>query len=109
MNSTPADLAINRVLQAEQEARAAVAACREAAASRVAQAREQAREVADRADRRIGHVHGLADRSIERQCQALDDELRELEGDHEPDAGQQAHLRESVERLLDDWFSAGEA
>lgn len=66
------DRAINRVLQAEAEAREAVAQCRERAESILAQADTECREITRRAEARLQLTQRIADRGIARAL----DELR---------------------------------
>ncbi len=65
------DLAINRVLAAERDARDAVARCRQQAERILADADTRAGEVATRAERRIRKAHEIADRGIERALAGL--------------------------------------
>lgn len=69
--SPSVDEAMNRVLRAEQDARAAVDACRAEAAAVVAAAEERAKRVVEAADRRIRAAHQLADRAVEQAVKSL--------------------------------------
>lgn len=69
--SPSVDEAMNLVLRAERDARAAVETCRAEAAAMVAAAEERAKRVAEAADRRIRAAHQLADRAVEQAVKAL--------------------------------------
>ena len=90
------DLAINRVLAAEREAREAVEQCRAEAALILNAAEERARAVTSRTERRIKAVHRIADRAVERALS----ELRKEPGDEVvPEEAGRAGGR--LERALD--------
>jgi len=80
------DRAINQVLEAEREARDAVALCRAEALKILAAAEEDARRTARRTECRITLVHRIADRAVDRALNELrktpaDSESRMLEAD----------------------------
>lgn len=59
------DVAITRILAAEQQARAAVDGCRQSADALVDQALVHARAIGNRADHRIALIHARVDQTIE--------------------------------------------
>jgi len=69
--SPSVDEAMNRVLRAEQEARAAVEGCRAEAAAIVTAGEERAKRIVQAADRRIRAAHRLADQAVERAVKDL--------------------------------------
>ena len=70
--------AIERVLEAERDARAAVSVCEEQAARTVAEARLHARRVAERADARIDAMRAAARSRLAADLARLDAEARAL-------------------------------
>lgn len=70
------DAAFNRVLAAEAQARERVEDCRREAAAIVSAAALRARAISDAADRRMGLVHRIADRGVERAVAELLGEAR---------------------------------
>jgi regulator of protease activity HflC (stomatin/prohibitin superfamily) len=62
---------MNRVLRAEQDARAAVDVCRGEAAAMVAAAEALAKRVVQATDRRIRAAHQRADQTVEQAVRAL--------------------------------------
>jgi hypothetical protein len=77
----PVDAAIAQVLQSEQAARDAVARCAAQADSWVAQARDAARQTAERAAARIAHVHAFAQVHLDARLAELDEARLALEQD----------------------------
>ncbi len=63
--------AIDRVLDAEREARATVAACEKAGSTAVEAARQIARGIVERAEARTVALHGRAAKNLERCAAAL--------------------------------------
>jgi len=63
--------AINRVLGAERDARAAIERCVQQAAATVDAARQRARHLAAHTDVRIGKVHARCSLALGRQIEAL--------------------------------------
>lgn len=95
----PVDAAIAQVLQAEQAARDAVARCAAQAESWVAQARDAARQTAERAQARIARVHAFAQVQLDARLAALDAARLALERSAAAAAPDDARLRAAVERL----------
>ena len=93
------DAAIASVLQAEQEARAAVARCAALADRRVQTAREQSRAVAERAAARTARVHTWAATALATRVARIETEraaLQAMAGDERIDPAQ---VRTAAERL----------
>lgn len=63
--------AIDGVLEAERDARAAVAACEQAGSKVLEAARQQARSIAERAQARAVALHGRAAKNLEQCAEAL--------------------------------------
>jgi hypothetical protein len=97
-----AEVAIARVLAAEQEARAAVAACARQAEHEVQFARDRARAIQARAAARVARVQAMAERELAR-LRALDAEqhlaLARIGSGADVDAQQ---LARAVEQLADE-------
>lgn len=85
------EVAMNRVLEAERAAHAAVAECEARAAALIDAAQQQARRIHTRTDARLGQVHSRCALALSQQVEALlqqdpagaastalDDEMREL-------------------------------
>ena len=100
------EAAIARVLAAEHEARAAVAACeREAEAIRAA-ARSRAKRTAERAANRIAAIRaGLADK-LSGRLAAIDAEFVAPDPQAAQDAAAHARLDAAVGRLADELIGA---
>jgi|GEM_PF-6961929 len=62
MSEATSDQVINRVLEAEKNARHEVDICRHKAAVVITDSRERVRRIMNRADERISKVHHIADR-----------------------------------------------
>ncbi len=108
MERSDADMAINRVLQAEVEAREAIESCRREAAARIIQAGSMARRISTRVDRRVARISALADRAIAAQCGELEQQARALQADGGLADDERARLDRAVTRLIDDWLDAGD-
>lgn len=93
------DAAIEQVLQAEQAARDAVDRCGAEAELRVAQAREQARRIAERAAVRIARVHDIAQARLQARLDAIERERAALDRPAAAAGAQAAHLQAAIERL----------
>jgi hypothetical protein len=93
------DAAIEQVLQAEQAARDAVNRCGAEAELRVAQAREQARRIAERAALRSARVHDIAQARLQARLEAIDAQRTALDRSLASAAADAAHLRAVIERL----------
>lgn len=100
MKATTPDTAIERILEAEQEAREAVEACRRRADELVDQGLVGARRIADRADERIGLVHARADAGIERALARIEQELETLAEQPAVDDADWRRLDEAVDALV---------
>lgn len=89
--SAAVDAAINRVLAAEEESRAAVERCAEQAAEIVAAAQAQADRIEQRTEERVRRAHRIADQRLEGVWRELaaengnDDEALELPSAEELD------------------------
>lgn len=93
------DLAINRVLEAEREARDQVEQCRAQAARLLAAAEDRSRRIARRAEQRIHAAHRVADQGVAAALQAM--------AEHEPidrtaDAGADALVDRAAGILADE-------
>lgn len=100
MNREPAvDASMARVLQAEQAARASVAAARDEAAHIGERARAEARGIADRARERVARAHARVESALQAALAALAAEARSLPGHDEPDDAARARLEHAVQRL----------
>jgi len=71
-NLAAVDAAIDQVLAAEREARAAVASCRAEGDRILAAAEEKARRIDQRTEARIARAHRTADRAVEKALAALE-------------------------------------
>ncbi len=94
-----ADAAINRVLEAEQRAREAIARCREEAAQRVTEARLRARRIEERADRRVSKLRAACQQWTAAQAAKLLAEAEELRSCPAIDEVRRARLDEVIRRL----------
>lgn len=95
------DQAIDRVLLAEREGRAAVAACAEQAAIIVAEAHARADRIARRTEQRMQHVSRIADRRLEQLLREFD-EVPPMPGDDRRTAPAEADLERAIGRLVDE-------
>lgn len=68
---TTTDEAINAVLRAERDARAAVEACGEEAEQVLAEARQEARRIARRTESRISRLHNRCAADMHRRVEAM--------------------------------------
>ena len=93
------DLAINRVLQAEREAREAVARCRREALQSLEAAREQARRIRRRVDQRLILVQKRAEAGVERALSAGRSGGRRTDAAAFPSREQQQRLEAAIEAL----------
>jgi len=91
-----------RVLRAEQEARAAVAAAREEAQRIAELARTAARELAERRRVRLARLHERIERSLATELAAIAAEARALPDPAAPDALAVSALQRSVQVLAAD-------
>lgn len=100
------DGAIDQVLAAEREARAAVASCRAEANRILTAAEEKARRIDQRTEARIGRAHRIADQAVERALAAL--ERTAAEGVFEPPHVRvQWLLERAVDGLVDEILRGG--
>jgi Ni,Fe-hydrogenase I large subunit len=101
-STSPAEVAIARVLAAEREARAAVADCARQAERDIQTARERARAIQARAAERVARAQAMAERELA-QLRALDtaqhQALARVGSSAHDDAQQRAR---AVERLADE-------
>ena len=92
----PVEAAINRVLEAEKEARQAIESCRLDARHIVNRARQEATRSLERADGRIGLMHRRCEQSVGRRLAELRAEAERIpdEAVLEPD------MRERLEAIV---------
>ncbi|WP_127477975.1 hypothetical protein [Sulfurivermis fontis] len=96
-NST--EEAMNRVLEAERAALAAIAECTTRAANLIEAAQQQARRIHRRTDSRISQVHAHCALALGRQVELLLQQEAENASATVPDAVIQEVLAAAVERL----------
>jgi F0F1-type ATP synthase membrane subunit b/b' len=96
---TPAEAALAQVLQAEREAREAVAECRRRAETIVDAGRARARRIQARSEERIAALHVRADRTVGRTVAALAAEAQSLATPLVLDDGQRARLDRAIANL----------
>jgi vacuolar-type H+-ATPase subunit H len=94
-----AEAAINRVLEAEQQARAAVARAHRDAAERVTQARLRARRIEERADARASKVRAACQQWSAQRVAQLQAQVEELRTCAPVDEARRARLEAAIERL----------
>jgi len=103
-----ADGAIAQVLEAEREALEAIARCEAEAATLVATAREAARRIAARADRRLAAARArLGERASARKG-LLDAEIARLRAEPGTQPAERPRLEDAVRRLAAELVSGGE-
>lgn len=104
---TTTDEAMNAVLRAERDARAAVDACSDAAEGVLAEARQQARHLAQRTEARISRLHNRCAADAHRRVEAM---LRaeRAPGDSIPSASEDEILQAAVNLLADELIGEGE-
>jgi len=107
VDSTPADAAINRVLEAEQAAQGEIAECRHQALAILREARARARAVSERADRRIGRVHAISDNAVGEALARIAAETDALDGRPELTPALLERLDTAIGTLLDEMLSEG--
>lgn len=93
------DRAVARVLDAEREAREAVERCHEQARSDLARARSGAREVLNRADRRISAVHERCAKGLGHALDRLRTETEAIPLEPTVDASTHRRLATVVQRI----------
>ena len=98
--SSSADTAINRVLEAEQSAQREVAQCRVQALEVLQESRARARAVAERADQRINRVHAICDAAIHRALKDISIESQMLAGTPELTPELTQRLDDAIDRLI---------
>ena len=98
--SSTADAAINRVLEAEQDAQQEIAQCRVQALRVLREARTRARAVAQRADLRINRIHALCDAAIHRTLADISIESQMLAGPPELTPELAQRLDQAINRLI---------
>jgi vacuolar-type H+-ATPase subunit H len=100
MTATTPDTAIERILEAEQDARQAVETCQRQADGLLDEGLARARRVTDRADERIGLIHARADAGIDRALARLEEQLETLAGRPAVDEADWQRLDGAVEALI---------
>jgi len=88
-----------RVLQAERDAREAIAQARDAATHIAEAARAQARAVAERRRDRLARVHAQVDRQLHDRLAAIAAEAQALPVHDDPEAAALARLERAVDAL----------
>ena len=96
---TPANSAVNRVLEAERLAKQAIEGCRRDAAEVVETARRQARRINERTDARVSAVHIRCDLDIAQRKAEIDAAGRNIPTDVDLNEQDLAKLDEAVEAL----------
>ncbi len=91
--------AMNRVLGAERDAKAAITQCEAQAAATVEQVRQQARRIAERTDRRISRLHTNCELSAARRIDLLLRQERSADAERIAPPHEQEVLAAAVERL----------
>lgn len=94
------DAAINRVLDREREARAAVAECQERANALLGEARRKAQRIEARGEERIAAMHAICDQSVARAIAALLGRRPPVQADLSPE--QVRRLEVAIEALADE-------
>lgn len=97
--------AMNRVLEAERSARAAVADCESQMQALMEQARQQRRNILERAQKRVLALHARSAQSVARRAERI------LGPGETASVGQpvdRARLRAAIERLLERLTAAGD-
>jgi vacuolar-type H+-ATPase subunit H len=102
-----ADAPINRVLEAEQRAREAIARCREEATQRVTDARLRARRIEERADRRVSRLRAACQEWTAAQAAKLRGEAEELRSCPAIDEVRRARLEDAIRRLAAELTGGG--
>jgi hypothetical protein len=93
------DLAIVRVLQAEQSARDAVAQCATDAERLRQEARARARAIAERAAERVARVHASTEARLQSAIARLNAQRAALLQPAPPDPGEPARVARALDRL----------
>ncbi len=91
--------AMNRVLGAEHDAKAAITECEALAAATVEQARQRARRIAERTDRRISRLHAACELAAARSIDLLLRQERGSDAQRNAPPHEQEVLAAAVERL----------
>jgi vacuolar-type H+-ATPase subunit H len=107
MNSKPdavestavAKHAIERVLEAERDAQAAVVACEAAGSKALEAARQQARSIIERAQARAVALHGRAAKKVEASAAAVMEQRLKVAADAVRQLSDPARLGVALERL----------
>lgn len=102
-----ADTAINRVLEAEQKARDAIARCRGEATQHVTDARLRARRIEERADRRVSKLRAACQQWTGAQAAKLLAEAEELRSCPAVDEVRRARLDDAIRRLAAELTGGG--
>jgi vacuolar-type H+-ATPase subunit H len=102
-----ADTAINRVLEAEQKAREAIAHTRSEAARHVTDARLRARRIDERADARVSKLRAACQQWTGGQSAKLLAEAEELRSCPAVDEVRRARLDDAIRRLAAELTGGG--
>ena len=94
------DAAINRVLEREREARAAIAECQERANALLGDARRKAQRIEARGEERVAAMHAICDRSVAQAIAALLGQRPPVTADLSPE--QVRRLDVAIEVLADE-------
>lgn len=94
--------AINRVLEAEQDARRAMRECDLEAEAVLREARERARRIGQRAEQRIQRWYLSSDRRVAKRLSDLDKRAQAFRDDPLEPPQLSAEWRRAVERLVDE-------
>ena len=97
-----AEGAINRVLQAEREARNAMLECDQQADGILREARERARRIRQRAEQRIQQWYVNSDRRAAERVGTLDEQGQALQADPPQPSGLSREWQLAVQRLADE-------
>ncbi len=106
IDTAEVDQAINRVLEAERESRAAVARCADQAAAMLATARSQAERITRRMESRSQRLSEIADRQVARAQQEHD--AKPVEGSSSEGLVVDDGLQQVIESLVDEIVGARE-
>mgnify|MGYP001817675987 CR=1 FL=1 len=106
-DSRSVDLAMNQVLAAERDARAAVDACREDARRILDQAESRSRRISRRAERRIQNAHRTADAAVQRAIEGLRRAGSGRQSSYAAETDEE-RLAQAVERLADEIVGGSE-
>lgn len=95
---------IERVLAEERRAKEAIARCEQEAQALVAQARERARRILERADARISALHATCSLTTAQRLAAFATAIEELKGEPVIEAIHRDRLQAALDALLKELF-----